>query len=128
MTESTATSTNYTDEMVSALTEKVRAVEVFNKASATEIGDELGRSFRSVISKVTQLRKSDPENYGDLPVYVAAEKPAPKGPKGPTKAEVVEVINARLGIVAESLVKATASDLAKVLSALEAMETDEVEE
>lgn len=73
----------YTDAMVA----KVIAAAPLDLAKAQALGSELGVSYRSVISKAKQLGVE----------YVAKAPAAKKAKEGPTKADLLARIRAKIG-------------------------------
>jgi len=98
MSKQKETPQNYTEEMVAA----IREAAPLNLEKAKAVGDKIGRSYRSVISKA----KSEGIEY------VAAVAPARK-PKSITKAEMVTTITANVGFDCEGLEKAPRAVLAR---------------
>lgn len=97
---------NYTAEMVERITAEYEAgVDVH------EIAENVGRSFRSVVAKLTHLG-----------VYVKPEKaPAAPKPEGPTKAEMlVTLAEVAPAVDTEGLEGATKAAIQSVIDALTA--------
>ena len=97
---------NYTDEMVAV----IEAAQPLNLEKAKAIGEEIGRSWRSVVAKAKS------EGFE----YVGKPKPTKK-PRQATKAEIVAEIenglNANKGVLS-GLEKATMAALCALQDAL----------
>ena len=91
---------NYTPEMVKAIED----AQPLNLEKAKALGETLGRSYRSIIAKAKS------EGFE----YVSAPAPAKKA-KGPTKLEVVAMIQDNTGLNLEGLEKAPAAVLSRLL-------------
>lgn len=91
-------SVNYTDEMVATLVERYEAAPTRETVEA--LADELGKSTRSVISKLSNLG-----------VYKAPERTTKSGKPIVRKSELVASIGAAFGIEVPSLEKASKADL-----------------
>lgn len=94
---------NYTAEMVARL----NAAAPLDYAKAKALGVELGKTYRSIIAKA----KREGIEY-------IAKAPEPARPKGPTKADVVAEIEAKLNTELPGLSKAPSQTLAAILAAL----------
>ena len=85
---------------------RIRESAPINKAKAETLASEFGVTLRSVISKAISMKVE----------YIKESRPATKAVV--RKVEVVRDIEKALGIQANSLVNATAKDLATLLAAV----------
>tara|TARA_R110002012_G_scaffold299656_1_gene498860 strand:- start:179 stop:466 length:288 start_codon:yes stop_codon:yes gene_type:complete len=85
---------------------RIRESAPINKAKAEKLASEFGVTLRSVISKAISMKVE----------YIKENRPAAKAVV--RKVEVVRSIEKALGIQANSLVNATAQDLAILLKAV----------
>ena len=98
---------NYTDDMVADLVAEYNAKEVPNKEFVATMATALGKTTKSIISKLVSLK-----------VYQTEAKATKTGEKVITKAELVTQINAKIGVEVDSLVKATKVDLQNLVDNL----------
>jgi len=98
---------NYTDDMVAELVASYNHKEGSNKEFTAEAAQTLGKSVKSIISKLVSLK-----------VYQTEAKATKTGEKVITKAELVTQINAKIGVEVGSLVKATKADLQALVNNL----------
>lgn len=101
----TDTTVNYTDDMVTAMTDRYNAVPTLDTARA--IADDFGKSTKSVVAKLVSLG-----------IYKKADRKTKTGAPVIQKADLVKAINASTGLQLDSLVKATKADLIALRNAL----------
>lgn len=92
----------------------ILAAAPLNLEKAKEISAQIGKSYRSVISKAKQL---------GVPYEVKAA--AKKRVGGVTKAALVEKLEARFGVSLDGLEKSTAKPLASMVAYFDAIEAAE---
>jgi len=98
---------NYTDEMVAELVAGYKTKEVSNKEFTTEVAQKLGKSVKSIISKLVSLK-----------VYQTEAKPTKSGVPVVSKKDLVAQIEAHFGFEVPTLVKATKVDLQNLVDNL----------
>lgn len=91
---------NYTDAMVTELVEDYNAKDVPNKDFVANAAETLGKSTKSIISKLVSLG-----------VYKTEAKLTKTGEHVVSKKDLVARINAHFGFDMPSLTKATKTDL-----------------
>ena len=100
-----AKSVNYTDEMVSTMTEQYAANPTRETVDA--LADQFGKTTRSIIAKLSREG-----------VYVAQPRTTKSGEPVISKSELVATINEHFGIEMPTLVKAGKQDLQKLVDAI----------
>ena len=98
----TDTNVNYTDDMVTTMTETYEATPTL--ATAKSIAEDMGKSTKSVVAKLVSLG-----------IYQKAERKTKTGAKPIQKATLVKTIEEHYGFTMPSLVKATKIDLQKLV-------------
>ena len=96
---------NYTDEMVSQMTEAYTANPTRETVDA--LAKKLRKSVRSIIAKLSREG-----------VYVAQPKVTKTGEPVVRKAELVSVVEAHFGIALPTLVKASKADLQRLVDTI----------
>lgn len=97
--------TNYTDAMVETMTQRYK--EAPTRETVEALADEMGKSTRSVISKLSNLG-----------IYQAPERTTKAGKPIVRKSELVAKIGAAFGIEVPSLEKASKVDLEALAKAV----------
>lgn len=96
---------NYTEEMVSAMTEAYN--EAPSKETVEALAEEFGKTTRSIVAKLSNLG-----------IYKAQERVTKAGKPIVRKSELVEKIGEALGVTVTTLEKASKQDLEAVVEAL----------
>ena len=100
-----ASAKNYTDEMVSTMTEQYQANPTRETVDA--LAREFGKTTRSIIAKLSREG-----------VYVAQPKVTKTGEPVVRKQELVSVVEAHFGIALPTLVKASKADLQRLVDTI----------
>ena len=100
-----ANAKNYTDEMVSEMTEQYSANPTRETVDA--LAEQFGKTTRSIIAKLSREG-----------VYVAQPRTTKSGEPVISKSELVSTINEHFGIEMPTLVKAGKQDLQKLVDAI----------
>jgi hypothetical protein len=98
---------NYTDEMVAELVAGYKTKEVSNKAFVEEVAETLGKTAKSIISKLVSLK-----------VYETEAKVSKSGVPVVSKKDLVAQIEAFYGFEVPSFAKATKVDLQNLVDNL----------
>jgi len=98
---------NYTDEMTDNLVEAYQNKEGNNKDFVAEAAKTLGKTTKSIISKLVSLK-----------VYKTEARPTKTGVPVISKKELVAQIEAHFGFEVPSMVKATKVDLQNLVDNL----------
>ena len=101
----TETAVNYTEEMVSTLTQRYTDNPTAETVNALAV--EMGKTSRSVVAKLSNLG-----------IYVAKGKTTKTGAAVVRKADLVDQIEQELGIEVESFEKASKADLEALVAAI----------
>jgi hypothetical protein len=98
---------NYTDEMVAELVAGYKMKEVPNKDFVEEVAETLGKTAKSIISKLVSLK-----------VYETEAKVSKSGVPVVSKKDLVAQIEAHYGFEVPSFAKATKADLQALVDTL----------
>ena len=101
----TDTIANYTDEMVTSMTETYSANPTLDTAKS--LAADMGKSTKSVVAKLVSLG-----------IYKKAEKKSKSGNPVIQKATLVKQIETHYGFALPSLIKATKTDLQNMVDNL----------